>query len=77
MQSLEGVILCQPVAMENDAEADLVDQAYQYITTNSYPPGCPENRKRTIRKKSKRFQVRDGELFYKEMRKHSSGKKVT
>ena len=47
------------------AEKDLVELAYQYISTKSYPPGCPESKKRIIRKKAKRFEVRDGELCYK------------
>ena len=45
-------------------EADLVGQALQYVSTGTYPVGCPENRKRTIRKKSKKFEVHDGELCY-------------
>ena len=62
---------CHSVVMEwpsegiSYEEADLVEQAYQYILTKSYPAECSENRKRTIRKKSKRFEVRDGELCYK------------
>jgi len=47
------------------AETDLVEQAYQYLSTRSYPTGCSDNRKRVIRKKAKRFEVRDGELYYK------------
>lgn len=46
-------------------DADLVELAYEYITTKSYPAGCTENKKRTIRKKSKRFEVRNGEMCYK------------
>ena len=66
------------VTMENsgDAETDLVDQAYRYITTQTYPPGCSANKKRTIRKKSQKFEVRDGEIYYKDFRKNSVEKKV-
>ena len=42
---------------ESCLEADLVGQALQYVSMGTYPMGCPENRKRTIRKKSKKFEV--------------------
>ena len=55
--------LCEDAGSYDDA--DLVELAYEYITSKHYPAGCTENKKRTIRKKSKRFEVRDGELCYK------------
>ena len=36
---------------EEEPEADLVKLAYQYVTTKTYPEGCMENRKRTVRRK--------------------------
>ncbi len=76
VQPSEGVIeqLLGESSMEadtsdRDGDGDLVEQAYQYITAGTYPVGCPENRKRIIRKKSKKFQVRDGELLYVVKRK--------
>ena len=36
---------------------------------HTYPPGCTENRKRVIRTKAKKFELRDGELFYKQKQK--------
>ena len=63
---------CHSVVMESLCEdagsyddADLVELAYEYITSKHYPAGCTENKKRTIRKKSKRFVVWNGELCYK------------
>ena len=47
-------------------DGDLVELAYQYLSAKSYPAGCTDNKKRTIRKKAKRFEVRNGELCYKE-----------
>ena len=64
------------IESSGDVETDLVDEAYRYITTKTYPPGCTANKKRTIRKKSQKFEVRDGEIFYKDFRKNSVGKKV-
>ena len=69
-----GIHVVKPTdlsCMEKDA-----DLAHQYITTNTYPPGCSDNRKRTIRKKSKKFTIEKGELFYKECRKDQQGRKV-
>lgn len=47
----------------------LVEQAFVYLTTSKYPVDCSENRKRVVRKKSKKFELRDGELFYKQKQK--------
>ena len=44
---------------------DLVELAYQYVTNHSYPEGCSDGRKRTIRWKAKKFEAVGGELFYK------------
>ena len=62
---------------EHDAGCDngLVDLVYTYLSINSYPEGCSENKKRTIRKKCKRFRVENGELQYKEFIK-TGGSKV-
>ena len=51
--------------MNND-EDDLICQVYDYIAADSYPEGCCEGRKRRIRRKPKKFIVKDGELFYKQ-----------
>ena len=47
------------------AEVD-PEQIYLYITANEYPEDSSEGRKRAIRKKAKKFMVRDGELYYKQ-----------
>ena len=61
----------QPEETDQPEEKDqeLVEQAYAYLTTSTYPPGCTENRKRVIRTKAKKFELRDGELFYKQKQK--------
>ena len=61
------VSVCQPWIQERDQE--LVEQAYVYLTSATYPPGCDENRKRVIRKKAKKFELKDGELYYKQKQK--------
>ena len=57
--------------MEESCEGDydLVEQVYQYIAAGTCPIGCSQNKKRIIRKKSKRFMIKDGELLYLEKRK--------
>ena len=49
---------------QGQTEIDLVQQAYVYVTDKTYPEGCSENLKRVIRRKAKKFAVRDGELYY-------------
>ena len=51
----------------NDSEHDLVQKAYIYITEGTYPGGATANEKRVIRKKAKKFAVRNGELVYKKV----------
>ena len=56
---------------ENLAEQkeELVQQAYTYLTKTSYPNACTEIRKRVVRKKAAKFEVKDGELYYKHKQK--------
>ena len=42
----------------------LLEAVYEYIISSKYPYSCSENRKRTIRRKAKKFRVKDGILFY-------------
>ena len=63
----EGVSQSNMDTEERDQE--LVEQAYVYLTSATYPPGCDENRKRVIRKKAKKFELKDGELYYKQKQK--------
>ena len=51
----------------NDSEHNLVQKAYIYITEGTYPGGATANEKRVIRKKAKKFAVRNGELVYKKV----------
>ena len=52
-----------------ERDQELVEQAYAYLTTSTYPSGCTENRKRVVRKKAKKFELKDGELYYKQKQK--------
>ena len=45
----------------------IVRKACTYITEGAYPAGATANEKRVIRKKAKRFAVRNGELFYRKI----------
>ena len=56
-------------------EADrLLDEAMLYMVENRYPEEATENRKRIIRRKAKKFEIQDGELYYRDNRKSSGGK---
>jgi hypothetical protein len=44
---------------EGGAKPDLVEQAVTYVLKKSYPENCTENEKRVIRKKSKKFVVKE------------------
>ena len=48
----------------SDKEDQLLEGVVHYISTGEYPSGCSENQKRSIRRKAKKFQIKDGELFY-------------
>ena len=52
-----------------EKEIELVEEAYVYLTSKKYPNGCSDNRKRIIRKKSQKFLIESGELFYKQKQK--------
>ncbi len=55
------------VSVSDDEEfgGDLVELAYQYVTNGTYPEGCSDGKKRSVRWKAKKFEVIGGELFYK------------
>ena len=56
-----------------EKEVQLVEEAYVYLTSKKYPTECTENRKRTIRKKSLKFHIEDGEMYYKQKQKGKVG----
>ena len=63
-------------SVESDNEVDLVDAVYLYLTEGIYPNECSSTRKRSIRKKSKKFIIKDGVLFFKKKKKNKVGKGV-
>ena len=48
----------------DQAENELVEEVYIYLTEGKYPVTCAANRKRIIRRKAEKFRVQNGELFY-------------
>ena len=55
---------------------NLVQEAYTYLTEGIYPSAATSNEKRVIRKKSKKFSLHHGELFYKRTNRGRRGSKV-
>ena len=47
-------------------DSELLEAVYEYIISLKYPVSCSnfENRKRAIKTKAKKFQVKDGILHY-------------
>ena len=65
------------MATEDDLNSqDLIDNIYTFVTENRYPEGATVGQKRTIRRKAAKFEVCDGELFYKKTTKDERGNKV-
>ncbi len=60
---------------EEQKDLYLVQAAYNYITMKIYPPGCSRDMKRSIRRKSEKFVLVDGEMFFKK-KKSRNVKKV-
>ena len=42
-----------------------------------YPAGATENQKRVIRKKSKKFSIKNGELYYSNVKRGRGSSKVS
>ena len=55
-------------AQAEERTEQLIEQAYTYtyLREKTYPDGRSETRKRVIRKKAAKFEVKDGELYYKQ-----------
>ena len=54
----------EDAGFKEETEVDLVEQAYVYVTSKTYPEGFSENQKRIVWRKAKKFVVRDGELYF-------------
>ena len=48
-----------------DAETELLQNAFVYLTDKKYPENCSKNEKRCIRKKAQTLVVKEGVLYYK------------
>ena len=65
------------MAAEDELDGqDLIDNIFIFVTENRYPEGATVGQKRTIRRKAAKFEVREGELFYKKTTKDERGNKV-
>ena len=53
-------------AQTEERTEQLVEHAYTYLREKTYPDGCSDTKKRVIRKKAAKFEVKDGELYYKQ-----------
>ena len=60
-----------------DENEDLVEKACLYLFDGRYPEGSTSNDKRVIRRKAATLTLRDGEVFYKNPKKNSTGQKVS
>ena len=50
---------------EVDKEFLLAEKAFIYLTEHSYPINCTKNEKRSIRRRSERLRVCNGEFLFK------------
>ena len=58
-------------------EEDLLEKACVYLLEGSYPEGSKPNEKRVIRRKAAKFEVRNGELWYKKTKRGLDGNQVS
>ena len=56
---------------KKDDEKRVYDEVYSYLTASHYPEDATKADKATIRKRSKKFEVVDGVLHYKESKGNS------
>ena len=61
--------------MCEDENEDLVEKECLYLFDGRYPEVSTSNEKRVIRRKAATLTLRDGEVFYKETKKNSTGQK--
>ncbi len=52
------------IAVITNEKEYLVGQVFFYLSRGEYPEYCCASRKRVIRRKATKFQVKDGELLY-------------
>ena len=55
---------------ETEESVDFVHDVFQYLKDGKYPNSYTLYHKRIIRRKAKRFALKDGVLFYKQKRKN-------
>ena len=50
---------------DSDKEVQLLIKACRYLQYKTYPLDCDTNEKRSIRRKSERLTLRDGDILYR------------
>ena len=68
---------CEDHPEDLPKDNDLVEDVYQYLTQGMYPALATNNQKRVIRNKAKKFSVRDGELYYINVKRGRGNNKVS
>ena len=68
---------CEDHPEDLPKDNDLVEDVYQYLTHRMYPALATNNQKRVIRNKAKKFSVRDGELYYINVKRGRGNNKVS
>ena len=66
-----------PLIHEMEKENELVEQVLVYLSEGCYRGVLTENQKRVIRKKSKKFSLKNGELYYLNERRGCGSSKVS
>ena len=55
----------------SQVERDLLGAVYSYLVDKVYPKNATKNEKRVIRRKAMKFEIVDGELYFKKKKKKS------
>ena len=55
----------------SQSDKDLLQAVYNYLLDKIYPKSATKNEKRVIRRKATRFEIVDGELYFKKKKKKS------
>ena len=50
-------------------EESWIECVYEYLSRGSYPTGATSSKKRFIRRKAGKFEIEDGEMYYKQTTK--------
>ena len=51
------------------SDISMIDDVYNYLKEGVYRKGATSSRKRVIRRKAAKFEIKDGEIYYKQTTK--------